>query len=57
MNKGRREKKNSSFFSGLQIPFPPEDYSFKVPLVGYAQVRHSLEMCTGAVQGQESDWV
>lgn len=57
-NKGRREKKNSSFFGSLQITFPPQRIiSLKCHLTAMPKSVTVVEMCTGAVRGQESDWV
>ena len=58
LNKGRREKKNSSFFGSLQITFSPQRIiSLKCHLLAMPKSVTAVEMCTGAVRGQESDWV
>lgn len=58
LNKGRREKKNSSFFGGCRsLLFPQRIIPLKCHFVGYAWSVTVVEMCTGAVRGQESDWV
>lgn len=57
-NKGRREKKNSSFFGSLQTTFSPQRIIFlKCHLMAMPKSVTAIETCTEAVWGQESDWV